>query len=130
MSGAVAVLIKLGVRLVVFTGVFWLAARKNQSIVIEKRWATPLVGLAFAVLNTALYWALTPILNVATLGAAAFAMPLVINGALLALTEWIFARKHHWFRIDGFFAMMWMAIFLTLAHGALWIALDYLPKHV
>ena len=78
MSGAVAVLIKLGVRLVVFTGVFWLAARKNQSIVIEKRWATPLVGLAFAVLNTALYWALTPILNVATLGAAAFAMPLVI----------------------------------------------------
>ena len=27
-------------------------------------------------------------------------------------------------------AGMWMAVFLTLAHGALWLAVDYLPKHV
>jgi hypothetical protein len=130
MSAAVALLIKLGVRLVIFTGVFWIAAKKNQKIIFEKKWAMPLVGLAFAVLNTALYWALVPILNLATLGAVAFVMPLVINGALLAATVRIFQRKQHWFRIDGFFAMFWMALFLTIAHGALWAALDYIPKHV
>jgi uncharacterized membrane protein YvlD (DUF360 family) len=70
-----------------------------------------------------------PILNLATLGAVAFAMPLVINGALLLATERIF-QSRKWFRIDGLFAMVWMAIFLTVAHGALWVAIDYLPKHV
>ena len=130
MSPAVAILIKLGVRLVVFTGVFWIAAKKNEKIIIEKKWATPLVGLSFAVLNTALYWALSPILNLATFGAIAFVMPLVINGVLLAATVRIFQGKQHWFRVDGFFAMMWMAIFLTLAHGVLWVAVDYIPKHV
>jgi uncharacterized membrane protein YvlD (DUF360 family) len=68
-------------------------------------------------------------LNLATLGAAAFAMPLVINGALLYATVRIF-QSRRWFRIDGVFAMLWMAIFLTVAHGALWVAIDYLPKHV
>jgi len=127
MSPVVAILIKLGVRLVVFTGVFWIAAKRNEKIIIEKKWATPVVGLSFAVLNTALYWALKPILNLATLGAIGFVMPLVINGALLALTVRIFDRKKQWFRIDGFFAMLWMALFLTLAHGVLWLAVDYLP---
>jgi hypothetical protein len=130
MSPAVVLLIKLGVRLVIFTGVFWFAAKKNEKIIFEKKWALPLVGFAFAVLNTALYWALSPILNLATLGAAAFLMPLVVNGVLLAVTERIFQRKQHWFRIDGIIAMFWMALFLTIAHGALWAALDYLPKHI
>jgi uncharacterized membrane protein YvlD (DUF360 family) len=130
MSPAVVVLIKLGVRLVVFTGVFWLAARKNKKIIIEKRWATPLVGLAFAVLNTALYWALKPLLNLATLGALAFVMPLVINGALLGVTVRIFQNKPHWFRVDGWLAMLWMAVVLTAAHGLLWVGVDYLPKHM
>jgi uncharacterized membrane protein YvlD (DUF360 family) len=130
MSPAVAILIKLGIRLVVFTAVFWLAARKNDKVIFEKRWATPLVAFTFAVLNTALYWALTPILNLATLGAIGFVMPLVVNAALLAATVRIFARKRHWFRIDGFFATMWMATFLTLAHGLCWLGLDYIPKHI
>jgi uncharacterized membrane protein YvlD (DUF360 family) len=129
MSPAVAILIKLGVRLVVFTGVFWLAARKNEKVVFEKKWATPLVAFTFAVLNTALYWALKPILNLATLGAIGFVMPLIINGVLLALTVRIFARKKHWFRIDGFMTTLWMATFLTVAHGLLWFGMDYLPKH-
>jgi hypothetical protein len=127
MSPAVAILIKLGVRLVVFTGVFWLAARRNEKIIIEKKWATPLVGFLFAVLNTALYWALKPILNLATLGVIGFVMPLVINGLLLAVTVRIFQNKKQWFRVDGWFAMLWMVVFLTLAHGLLWLAIDYLP---
>jgi uncharacterized membrane protein YvlD (DUF360 family) len=129
MSPLVAVLVKLGVRLVVFTAVFWFAAKKNKKIIIEKRWATPLIALTFALMNTALYWMLKPVLNIATMGAVAFAMPLVINGALLIGTEKIF-QSRKWFRIDGFFATLWMAVFLTLAHGALWVALDYIPKHV
>jgi hypothetical protein len=62
-------------------------------------------------------------------GVAGFAMPLLINTILLATTVRIF-QSRTWFRIDGWFATMWMATFLTLAHGALWIALDYLPQHV
>ena len=130
MSPWVVLLIKLGVRLVVFTAVFWVAAKKNQKIIIEKKWATPVVGLSFAVLNTALYWLLGRVLNIATLGVVGFAMPLVINGVLLMVTARVFQRKPQWFRLDGFFAGMWMAIFLTLAHGVLWLGLDYLPKHV
>ena len=103
---------------------------KNDEIIIEKKWATPLVAFTFAVLNTALYWALKPVLNVATLGAIGFVMPLIINGVLLAATVRIFAKRQKWFRIEGFFAGMWMAVFLTLAHGALWLAVDYIPKHV
>lgn len=129
MSPAVAILIKLGVRLVVFTGVFWFAAKKNKSIVFEKKWAPPVVGLVFAILNTALYWALAPVLNIATMGAVGFALPFVINGALLYATMKLFEKKK-WFRIEGFFATLWMALFLTLAHGVLWAALDYIPKHV
>ena len=129
MSPFVAVLVKLGVRLVVFTAVFWFAAKKNKKIIFEKKWATPVIALTFALMNTALYWMLKPVLNIATMGAVAFAMPLVINGALLIGTEKIF-QSRKWFRIDGFFATLWMAVFLTLAHGALWVALDYIPKHV
>src|SRR3954471_4696543 len=129
MSPLAWVLVKLGVRLVVFTAVFWFAAKKNKKIVFDKRWATPLIALTFAVMNTALYWMLKPVLNVATMGAVAFAMPFVINGALLLGTERIF-QSRKWFRIEGFFATLWMALFLTLAHGALWVGLDYIPKHV
>ena len=129
MSPFVAMLIKLGVRLVVFTGVFWFAAKKNEKIVFEKKWAPPLVALVFAVLNTGLYWMLKPVLNIATMGAVGFALPFVINGALLVGTMKVFEKKK-WFRIEGFFATIWMALILTAAHGALWVAVDYLPKHV
>ena len=119
-------LIKLGVRLAVFTLVFWLIARKSQTVVIKPRWATPIVAAVFALLNTALYWALKPILNLATLGVIGFAMPLVINAILLAVTVRIVEKKE-WLKIDGFFATIKMAAFLTLTHGALWFAVDYLP---
>ncbi|MDB4953419.1 MAG: hypothetical protein JWO36_988 [Myxococcales bacterium] len=122
-------MIKLAVRLVVFTGVFWIAAHKNPKVIFDKKWATPLVAFVFAVLNTALYWGLRPVLDLATFGAVAFAMPLLINTLLLAMTVRIF-QSRKWFRIEGMFATMWMATFLTLAHGALWIALDYVPSRL
>lgn len=128
MTGVTGILIKLAIRLVVFTAVFWVAARKNPKVTFEKKWQTPLVALVFAVLNTALYWAMKPILDLATLGAVGFAMPLIINAMLLGATVRIFQSKQ-WIQIDGFFATMWMATFLTLAHGACWLALDYIPAH-
>ena len=106
MSGATAILVKLGVRLIVFTAVFWIAAKRNPNIVFAKRWAPPVVGLVFAILNTGLYWMLRPVLDLATMGAVGFALPMVINGV---------------------FTMLWMALFLTVAHGVLWLCLDYLP---
>ncbi len=129
MSGPVAILVKLGVRLVVFTAVFWFAANKNDRVVFGKKWAPPLVAFVFAVLNTVLYWALTPLLALATLGAIGFAMPFIVNALLLWVTVRIFASRK-WFVIEGIFALLWMATFLTIGHGVLWFALDYLPKHV
>ena len=129
MSPVVAVLIKLGVRLLVFTGVFWFAAKKNKSIVFEKKWAPPLVGLVFAVLSTSLYWVLKFVANIASVGMLSFILPVIINGVLLYATLKIFEKKK-WFRIDGFFATIWMILFLTLAHGALWFGLDFIPAKV
>ena len=121
MSPAVAILIKLGIRLVVFTGVFWVAAKKNEKVVFEKKWATPLVAFVFAVLNTALYWALKPVLNVATLGAVGVRdaarhqrRPALRDREDLREEEVVPHRR----RVRE----LWMAMFLTLAHGALWVA--------
>ena len=126
MSGGTAILIKLGVRLVVFGLVFFIATRKNPKVVVSKKRVLPLIALVFAVLNTALYWLLAPILNVATLGAAGFLMPFVVNMVLLIGTVKIFS-KWKWFEIQGVMTTLWMAAFLTLAHGALWLGLDYFP---
>jgi uncharacterized membrane protein YvlD (DUF360 family) len=134
------ILIKLGVRLVAFTAVFWLATwpRKGDPgkdgkptvraprISIQPRWAIPLVGVLFAALNIGLYWLLRPVLDLATLRSFSWVMPLVVNGLLLWGTARIVARKE-WLRIDGFMAAAWLAVALTLAHGVLWVGLDYLP---
>ena len=129
----VPILIKLAVRLVVFTGVFWFAAKKNDKIVFAKKWAPPIVAFVFAVLNTVLYWAITPLLDLATLGAVGFAMPFIVNALLLYATVRLLRWKSwskDWFKMEGMFATLWMATFLTIAHGVLWFALDYAPKHV
>lgn len=126
LSDMAIVLIKLGIRLVVFTAVFWIAAKRNPKVVIQPRWALPLVAGVFALFNTALYWALKPILNLATLGAIGFFMPLVVNVLLLFATVRVFEKKQ-WLKIDGFIATMWMAIVLTVTHGLLWFGVDYLP---
>ncbi len=129
MTGVTGVLIKLGVRLVVFGLVFWIAARKNPKVLVPNKWATPLIALVFAALNTGLYWALTPVLNLATLGALGFVMPFFVNMMLLLATVRIFQRKK-WIEIQGFMTTLWMAGILTAAHGLLWVGLDYLPKHL
>jgi Mycobacterial 4 TMS phage holin, superfamily IV len=130
MDGATGILIKIGVRLVVFTAVFWLAAHKSPKIVIETKWATPIIAFVFAILNTTLYWLLMPVLNVVTLGAVGFVMPFVVNALLLLATVRVFQiqklRAMH-LEIQGVFTMVWLAAALTVVHGALWVALDYLP---
>lgn len=150
MDGATGLLIKLGVRFVVFGAVFFIAARRNPKVVIPVKWATPVVALTFALLNTTLYWALRPVLDLATLGALGFAMPLIVNLVLLYATVKFFAweklprfvakskdgdkKKSEpadakpLFTIDGVFTAMWMALILTAAHGVLWFALDYIPN--
>ncbi|MBA2543963.1 MAG: hypothetical protein H0V17_30250 [Deltaproteobacteria bacterium] len=154
MDGATGMLIKLGVRLAVFGLVFFIAARRNPKIVIPVKWATPLVALVFAILNTTLYWGLRPVLDLATLGALGFAMPLIVNIILLVVTVKFFAwhklprfiskvpvnkgdpkkkseqsgEARPLFVIEGLFATLWMALILTAAHGVLWVALDYIPS--
>jgi hypothetical protein len=127
MTGVTGVLIKLGVSLVVFTAVFFVAARRNEKIKIENKWAMPLIGVVFAVLNVAVYWALAPILNLATLGAIGFLMPLVVNLIFLGATVRLFESKK-WLVIDGMIAFVKLALYLTVAHGLMWLSLDYLPN--
>ena len=129
MTGVVGVLIKLGVRFVVFGLAFFLAARKNPKVVLPNKWALPLIALVFALLNTAVYWALKPILNLATLGALGFVMPFVANIIFLVITVRIFRAKK-WIEIQGVMTTLWMALILTAVHGLLWLGLDYIPRHM
>ena len=117
------ILIEFGIRLVVFGTVFALVAWRDKRVVVQPKWALPLVGLVFAVLNTALYWAMRPVLDLATLGALGFLMPLIVNGILLYVTTRVLKPL----KIDGFLPMLWLSLYLTVAHGLLWFALDYLP---
>jgi len=127
MTGITGVLIKLGASLVLFTAVFFVAARKNPKVKIQPKWATPLIALVFAVLNVGVYWAITPLLNLATFGAVGFVMPLIVNLLFLFATVRIFESKK-WLVIEGLIATVWMAILLTVTHGVIWFALDYLPN--
>ncbi len=121
-------LVKLGVRLLGFIAVFWFAARKHPKIKIEPRWAVPLVGL-FALMNVGMYWLLAPVLNLATFGAAWFAMPLVINLGFLVATMRILDKKR-WLVIEGVRATLFLALVLTVAHGVFWLGLDWIPAKV
>jgi uncharacterized membrane protein YvlD (DUF360 family) len=123
------VLIKLAARLVAFTLVFWFATRKNPKVKIEPRWAIPLVAGLFGLFNIGLYWLCKPILNIATLGSIAFILPFFLNAVFLFLTTRAVEKKK-WLQIDGLVATGWMALVLTIAHGALWLGLDYLPAHL
>ncbi len=80
-------LIKLGIRFVVFGLVFGLITWKHEKVTIQPKYAIPLVAAVFALLNTALYWILRPVLNLATLGSMALLMPFILNGAFLYATE-------------------------------------------
>ena len=113
-------LIKLGIRIVVFGVLFGVVAWKSERVKVQPRWALPLVGLVFAVLNTALYWALKPLLDLATLGSMALVSPLVINGLLLYVTNRVLKPLE----IRGVMMMFWLSLYLTIAHGALWLLLD------
>jgi uncharacterized membrane protein YvlD (DUF360 family) len=129
MSGDMTwLLVKIGIRLVTFIVVFWVATKKNPKVKIEPRWAIPLVAGLFGILNTGLYWLFKPVLHIATFGTAAFALPLVINGVFLYATSRAVEKKK-WLQIDGILATIWLAVILTVAHGALWFALDYIPAN-
>ncbi|HUQ05763.1 MAG TPA: hypothetical protein VM261_24840 [Kofleriaceae bacterium] len=119
-------LLKLGIRLLGFIAVFFVATRKNPKIKIEPRWAIPLVAGLFGVMNVGMYWLLKPVLNLATFGAVWFVLPLLINLGFLIATLRI-TEKRKWLVIDGLRATLWLATLLTIAHGLLWLGLDFLP---
>lgn len=116
-------LIKLAIRLVVFGAVFWFAAWKNPKVTIKPKYAVPLVALVFGLLNVGLYWLAKPILHLATFGTLWIALPLFLNGLFLYATNRLL--KH--LEIKGMLTMIWLAVLLTAAHGALYLGLDVIP---
>jgi len=137
MHGATGLAIGFGVRLVMFTVVFWLAPQPKkgrlEAVRFKSKWLAPLVGLVFALLDIALYWVLTHGFDLATFGAISFVMPLIVNGLLLFATVKLFAWREQmrgWFTIDSVVAGLWMVVFLTVVQGLCWLGLDYLPNHL
>jgi uncharacterized membrane protein YvlD (DUF360 family) len=116
-------LVKLGVRIVVFTAVFALAVWRSQGLRIERRWAVGLVGLVFALLNTALYGLLSVVLNVATFGIAWLFAPFLVNALFLWATGWLLRKiRVRGIEIDGLWMTIKLAALLTLVHGGLHLA--------
>jgi uncharacterized membrane protein YvlD (DUF360 family) len=115
-------LIKLAVRFVVFGAVFGIALRRNKKVSIQPKIALPVVALVFALLNTGLYWLLKPVLNFATLGAAWLLLPFALNATFL----WATRRLIRPLKIEGTMTMLWLAVWLTAAHGLCWFVLDVL----
>jgi len=147
MHGVTGLLIKLGVRWVVFTVTFVLATRYLEDVKVSKKWAYPLIGGMFAVLNTAFYWLLAGALDLATMRSLELALPLVANTVLLIAMIRLSNRfaahspaapvkkgapppekPQGWLRVNGFFSSVWLAVMVTAAHGLLWFALDYVPS--
>jgi len=112
--------IKLAARVVIFGAIFALAAHRHQKIEVKPRYALPLVGLVFAVLNTGLYWLLKSALGLAVLGPTAFVVPLLANG----LFVWATDRLLKPLRIEGLGPMAYLAVLLTAAHAVLYLVLD------
>jgi uncharacterized membrane protein YvlD (DUF360 family) len=135
---------KLAIRLVAFTAVFWLATRPRKTeerdaegkpvlkpprISIQPRWAIPIIGVVFGGLNLLLYWIARPLLDLATFRTFSILMPLIVNALLLWGTTKL-VEKRQWMKLSGWFAAVWLAVALTLAHGVLYAALDYLPAKI
>ena len=116
------VLIKIAIRFVVFGLVFGLMMWRDKRVRVHPRYALPLVAAVFALLNTGLYWLLKPVLNLASLGTFAFAMPFLLNGVFLYVTQKILRPL----RIEGIWPMVVLSFFLTVAHGVLWLFLDHI----
>lgn len=120
------ILSKLAIRLVVFGAVLGFAAWKNEKVTIKPRYALPLVALVFGALNVGLYWLAKPVLNLATLGTLWIALPLVINGVFLYATTRLLEPLGI-VKIKGLLTTLWLAVLLTVAHGALYLGLDVIP---
>lgn len=108
-------LVKLFVRVLVFGVAIVYVTRRNEKVKIQPRAAVPLVALTFAALNTALYWLLSPVLNLVTLGMVFFAVPFAVNAAFLHLTTRIVKP----FKIDGLGALLYSSLIVTVAHVVL-----------
>lgn len=114
------ILIKLGIRLVVFGIVFGLAAWRYEKIQVKPKWALPLVAVVFALLNTLVYWLLSALLSLAVPVLLFFVAPLAANAALLYATH----RLVKYLKVEALSAAAWLVVWLTVAHGAMWLILD------
>ena len=108
--------IQLAVRFVVFGAVLVFALRKREEIKVQPKWAVPLVALAIALFNAALYPVLAPVLKLAALGFGFLVVPLGLNGLLL----WALERYTKFVKIDGFRPLFWLTLLITGAHAALY----------
>lgn len=120
------VFIKLGIRFLIFALVFGFVSYRSKKISIQPKLALPMVALVFALLNTSIYWMAKPLLNLATLGMFAFLIPFMLNGLFLYATVWLTQRMRIKVELGGLVSMFWIAVLLTVTHGALYLALDIL----
>lgn len=111
MSWAAAML----VRIVVFGVAIALVARWNPGIRVKPRRMLPVVAGTFALLNVGLYWLLAVAVSVGSLLTLALVAPFLANAILL----WTTSKLIKALEIDGFMALGYAALVITLVHLAL-----------
>jgi hypothetical protein len=118
-------LIELAVRIVIFTGVFAVAVWKSDRIRIERRWAIPLVGLVFGLLNGGLYWLLVRVADIATFGLVSYLVPLALNVGFLWATGWMLRKiRVKSVELDGTWITIKLAVLLTLVNAGASLVFD------
>lgn len=117
-------LIKFSIRILVFGLIFGFATWRSENVAVKPKFALPIVAIVFALLNVGLYWMLSPVLNLATLGVMWMFMPFVLNALFLLGTGRLLKRLRVEMKLDGLMTILWLATLLTVAHGVLYVALD------
>ena len=108
-------LLKLLVRVVVFGIVIGFITRRNSKVTVSPRSALPFVAFVFAALNVLLYGFLATTLNIGTLFMLFLAVPFIANAILL----WVTDKLVKPFKVEGWSALAYASLIVTLAHIAL-----------
>jgi uncharacterized membrane protein YvlD (DUF360 family) len=107
--------VHLLIRTLVFGVALTFAMNRTKDVKVVPKKLLPVVALVFAILNAVLYHLLAPALNLVTLWSLWFAVPFVVNGILLLITDKLIKQ----FSIEGLMALVKTAGIVTVAHLAL-----------
>jgi uncharacterized membrane protein YvlD (DUF360 family) len=108
-------LIHFLLRFLVFGVAITFACKKVKGVAVQPKAMLPVVAIVFALLNALLYGVVKFGLNVVSLWTLSIVAPVLVNAALL----WVTDRLVKPFKIDGLIAFVQTTCIVTVAHIAL-----------